>query len=68
MPLLDHYNLLIEAVQEIDGVLSIGKSGGENIPKQNESDIDIFIFCSKSRSYDIWSALCRELLELSIFN
>jgi hypothetical protein len=47
MSLLDNYNLLIETVREIDGVLSIGKSGGENIPMQGESDIDIFIFCSK---------------------
>jgi len=47
MSLLDNFNLLINAVSKIDGVLSIGKSGGESMPLQNESDIDIFIFCDK---------------------
>lgn len=47
MNLFNNYNLLINTVRDINGVLSIGKSGGENIPAQNESDIDIFIFCSQ---------------------
>ena len=47
MALFDDYNLLIGIVKEIDGVLSIGKSGGENIPTHNESDIDIFVFCEQ---------------------
>ena len=46
MSLLNSYNLLIDAIREINGVLSIGKSGGENLPARNESDIDIFVFCS----------------------
>jgi hypothetical protein len=45
--LLDKYKFLINTISEIDGVLSIGKSGGENIPENNESDIDIFIFCNQ---------------------
>ena len=43
----ENYNLLINAISEIDGVMSIGKSGGKNIPEHNESDIDIFVFCSQ---------------------
>jgi len=47
MALLDKYNSLIKNLCEIDGVVSIGKSGGENIPEHSESDIDIFVFCSQ---------------------
>jgi len=47
MDLLFNYNLLVKIFSEINGVLSIGKSGGESIPTQNESDIDIFIFCNQ---------------------
>ena len=47
MSLLDNYTLLIDTIREIDGVLSIGKSGGGAIPENNESDIDIFVFCSQ---------------------
>ena len=47
MNLPEKYKLLIDTIKEIDGVLSIGKSGGEKIPEHNESDIDIFVFCSQ---------------------
>jgi len=47
MSLLANYNLLINTIREIDGVLSIGKSGGGAIPEHNESDIDIFVFCNQ---------------------
>lgn len=45
MTLSENYHLLIEAVRKMDEVLSIGKSGGEKLPVNNESDIDIFVFC-----------------------
>ena len=41
-----NYQSLINTIQETDGVLSIGKSGGSKLPARNESDIDIFVFCS----------------------
>jgi len=44
---IDSYKQLIRAVQEIDEVLSIGKSGGKELPDKDESDIDIFIICHK---------------------
>lgn len=47
MALLESYNQLIDVVSKMDEVLSIGKSGGDKLPDQNESDIDIFIFCSE---------------------
>lgn len=47
MAFRDHYSALIKAVSEMDEVLSIGKSGGEKLPKQNESDIDLFVFCAQ---------------------
>lgn len=45
MSLSENFGLLIDAVSKIDEVMSIGKSGGEKLPENNESDIDIFIFC-----------------------
>ena len=61
MSLLENYNLLVKTVSEIDGVLSIGKSGGENIPAQNESDIDIFILCSHVPDYKTRCAVVEKL-------
>lgn len=37
---------LINAVSRINEVVSIGKSGGKELPDTNESDIDIFVFCN----------------------
>lgn len=47
MALLESYNELINIVSEMNEVLSIGKSGGDKLPEPNESDIDIFVFCSE---------------------
>ena len=47
MALLEYYNRLINTVSEIDDVCAIGKSGGEKLPGQGESDIDIFVFCDE---------------------
>ena len=47
MEFIEKYNILIEEIRKIGEVLSIGKSGGENLPVNNESDIDIFVFCSQ---------------------
>lgn len=47
MAFIDDYSLLIRSICEIDEVLSVGKSSGEKLPEKNESDIDIFVFCSK---------------------
>lgn len=45
MTLQDAFIRLIVSLSGMEGVLSIGKSGGESLPEQNESDIDVFIFC-----------------------
>jgi len=45
MSVLSAYKAIIQYVSKINGVISIGKSGGENIPTNNDSDVDIFIFC-----------------------
>ena len=47
MTLHSYFTQLINAVSEIEKVVSIGKSGGEKLPVHNESDIDIFVFCDK---------------------
>jgi hypothetical protein len=39
------YNRLIAAVSALPEVLSIGKSGGVELPQPGESDIDLFVFC-----------------------
>ena len=44
---IEIYHKLLEAIQSIDSVLSIGKSGGAELPENNESDIDLFVFCSR---------------------
>jgi len=41
------YQLLINNICGLNEVLSVGKSGGEKLPAQNESDIDLFVFCSE---------------------
>lgn len=51
-PLNESYSLLIEAVSRINTVMSIGKSGGKELPESNESDIDIFIYCSSTPSLE----------------
>ena len=43
----DTYPLLINAISKITEVSSIGKSGGYELPENDESDIDIYIFCSQ---------------------
>lgn len=48
MDIFENYSLLISAVSKIDEVVAIGKSGGEKLPKNNESDVDIFIFCDNA--------------------
>ncbi|MCL2322701.1 MAG: hypothetical protein FWC47_11445 [Oscillospiraceae bacterium] len=45
--LYDNYSMLIKSICEINEVLSIGKCGGEELPEKNESDIDVFVLCSK---------------------
>jgi hypothetical protein len=37
---------LIDVVSRIYEVVSIGKSGGKELPDASESDIDIFVFCN----------------------
>ncbi|HWQ58030.1 MAG TPA: DUF4037 domain-containing protein [Clostridia bacterium] len=39
------YTRLIEAVRQLEGVVSLGKSGGEALPQRDEGDIDLFVFC-----------------------
>ena len=41
------FDLLINAVSETNGVMSVGKSGGESFSAADDGDIDIFIFCAK---------------------
>ena len=42
-----YYPLIINSVSEINEVAAIGKSGGSKLPEHGESDIDIYIFCSR---------------------
>jgi len=51
MTLHEYFYSLINTISTIDEVLSIGKSGGEKLPIENESDIDIFVFCSQVPNY-----------------
>ncbi len=48
----DDYHRLIEQISRLEEVLSIGRSGGEKLPVQNESDIDLFVFCSEIPSVE----------------
>ena len=45
--MIKNYSLLIDLICKMDEVLSVGKCGGEKLPEKNESDIDVFVFCSK---------------------
>lgn len=48
MSLTQNYHLLINAIASMDEIVSIGKSGGAELPENNESDIDLFVFCNHS--------------------
>ena len=48
MSLSEDYKLLVDAVSKTDGVMSIGKSGGKQLPSNNENDIDLFVFCDNT--------------------
>ena len=48
----DYFTLLIDSVSKIKEVQSIGKSGGKEMPEANESDIDLYIFCSEIPSME----------------
>ena len=37
--------MLIKSISGIPEVCAIGKSGGEQLPENGESDIDVFVFC-----------------------
>lgn len=41
----DNFALLIDSISGMGEVQAIGKSGGKELPQNNESDIDIFVFC-----------------------
>ena len=59
-----NFQLLINAISAIETVDSIGKSGGKALPESNESDIDVFIFCSSTPAKDIRKAAIDSLGEL----
>jgi len=41
------YSSLLNILCGLEGVQAVGKSGGEKLPEQNDSDVDIFVFCSE---------------------
>jgi len=43
--LIDIFHSLVRVISSLEGVLSIGKSGSDELPVEQDSDIDIFIFC-----------------------
>ncbi|MCL2773459.1 MAG: DUF4037 domain-containing protein [Oscillospiraceae bacterium] len=43
----ESYPLIINSVSEINEVVAIGKSGRSKLPEHGESDIDIYVFCSR---------------------
>ena len=47
MSFINHLNKIIDVISALDGVLSIGKSGGEALPERDGVDIDLFIFCDE---------------------
>ena len=45
--LTELFSSLLQAISELKSVVSIGKSGGQALPTDKESDIDVFVFCSR---------------------
>ena len=41
----EYFPLLIKSVSKIKEVIAIGKSGGDTLPENGESDIDVYVFC-----------------------
>ena len=52
MNIKECFDALMASLQKSDGVLSIGKSGGEKLPEKDESDIDIFVICDSVPSVE----------------
>ncbi|MCL2840503.1 MAG: hypothetical protein FWE05_06980 [Defluviitaleaceae bacterium] len=61
MTLHKYFDSLIDTVSSIEEVLAIGKSGGEKLPVQNESDIDISVFCSQIPNPETRQAALKNL-------
>ncbi len=61
MELIDLYNHLIQCISKLEEVISTGKSGGEKLLEQNESDIDIFVFCNEVPCAEIRQNLINNL-------
>jgi len=66
LELSQSFKLLVNIIADIDGVLSIGKSGGGELPTQNESDIDIFVFCEKVPSITIRRSEIRNIEKFGV--
>ena len=49
---IEIFTMLIDSIGRMSEVQSIGKSGGRELPTANESDIDIFVFCTELPSAD----------------
>ena len=52
---------LMNAISNMNGVHSIGKTGSKELPKSNESDIDIFIFCNEIPNLDLRKTIYSEI-------
>ena len=50
------FALLMRTISEMEGIAAIGKSGGAQLPENNESDIDIFVFCTRIPAVSIRKA------------
>lgn len=58
---LETFSLLINTISTLSEVQAIGKCGGKELPVSNESDVDIFVFCSEIPGTDKRKAKINEI-------
>jgi hypothetical protein len=58
---LETFNMLINKISTLNEVESIGKCGGKEFPASNESDIDIFVFCTAIPEVDKRESKIKEI-------
>lgn len=59
---IETFSLLIDTISTLCEVQAIGKCGGKELPVSNESDVDIFVFCSEIPGADKRKAKINEIV------
>ena len=63
-PLQTSFGSLLQALKQMDSVRAIGKTGGEALPTDGFSDVDLFLFCDQIPSLSARSSCLQAVTDL----